>query len=159
MDGYLNEGLPLYERGPFEIHLSDCRACQHHMENHRRLLAALQSESSPPVPEGFVGRVMARAEEREAIDHQMVLVSSEASPSMWKRIGGSPAGIAAALAAGLLVGVFMGGEAWQAHLRQEIPTAARPADPLVASGFHQLVDPGGGSLTLAYLQLTATSDR
>jgi hypothetical protein len=121
-------------------------------------LAVLRSDPSPPVPEGFVGRVMACAKEREAIVARTRSLSPEASTSTWKRFE-SLAGIAAALAAGLIVGVFMGGEVWRTDRQQEIASATRPADPLVASGFDHLVDPGGDSLALAYLGLTTTSDR
>jgi hypothetical protein len=77
---------------------------------------------------------------------------------MWKRFE-SLAGIAAALAAGLLVGVFMGGEAWRAGRQQGMASAPRSADSLAASGFECLVDPGGDSLAQVYLGLTTTSDR
>jgi anti-sigma factor RsiW len=158
MDRYVNEGLPAREREPFEIHLHDCRVCQQQLENLQALVAVLRSDPSPPVPQGFVGRVMARAKEREAIVARTRPVSTEASRSMWKRFE-SLAGIAAALAAGLMVGVFMGDEAWRADRQQGIASATRPADPRVASGFEYLVNPGGDSLAQAYLGLTATSDR
>jgi hypothetical protein len=77
---------------------------------------------------------------------------------MWARFE-SFAGIAAALAAGLVVGGLMGGDAWRTDRQQEIASANGLADPLVASGFDHLVEPGGDSLALAYLSLTRTSDR
>ena len=158
MDRYVNEGLLPDEREPFEMHLRDCRNCQKQLANLQRLLAALRSVTSPPIPQAFVGRVMARAKEREAIVARTRPSSTEASRSMRKRFE-SLAGIAAALAAGLLVGVFMSDEAWRADRQQGITSATQPADPLVASGFEYLVNPGGDSLAQAYLGLTATPDR
>jgi hypothetical protein len=101
---------------------------------------------------------MARAKEREAFVARTRPVSAEASRTVWKRFE-SLAGIAAALVAGLMVGVFMGDEAWRADRQQRIASVTRPADPLVDSGFELLVDPGGDSLAQAYLGLTTTSDR
>ena len=158
MDRYVNEGLPLHEREPFENHQRDCRGCQQQLATLQRLLAALRSAPSPPVPQGFAGRVMARAKEREAIVARSKPVSNGASRSAWKRFESS-AGTAAALAAGLMVGMFIGYETWRADRQQGIASATRPADPLVASGFEYLVEPSGDSLAQAYFGLTATSDR
>jgi anti-sigma factor RsiW len=158
MDRHVNEGLPLHEREPLELHLHDCQDCQHQLANLRRLLTALRSVSSPPIPQGFVDRVMARANEREAVVARPRPWSPEAARSAWNRIE-SFTGIAAALAAGLMVGLFMSDEAWRSDRQQGLASATRSADPLVASGFENLVDPGGDSLAQAYLGLTATSDR
>jgi len=158
MDRYLNEGLTPDERESFEIHLRDCRDCQQQLEYLQRLLAVLQSDAAPPVPEGFVDRVMARAEERETTVVRSRRAWSVVSRSAWKKCEFS-AGIAAALAAGLAVGVFIGHETWWTDRQQEVASASRPADPPFASGFEHLVDPGGDSLAQAYLGLTATSDR
>lgn len=158
MDRYVNEELLPDERGPFDMHLRDCRNCQQQLANLQRLLAALRSVAAPPIPQGFVGRVMARAKEREAIVGRRKPVSTGALRSAWTRCE-SFAGIAVALAAGLMIGVFMGEEAWRADRQQGIASATRPADPLAASGFEYLVDPGENSLAQAYLGLTTRSDR
>jgi len=101
---------------------------------------------------------MARAKEPEAIVARSKLVLSGVSRSAWKRFEFS-AGIAVALAAGLMVGMFIGYETWRADRQQEIASATRPADPLAASGFEYLVEPSENSLAQAYLGLTTTSDR
>jgi hypothetical protein len=64
----------------------------------------------------------------------------------------------AALAAGLILGMFMGHETWRADGQQPLDVATRPADPLAASGFEYLVEPDGNSLAQAYVQLTAATD-
>jgi hypothetical protein len=158
MDIYLNEGLQLHEQDAFEAHLHNCRLCQQQLEDLEGLLAVLRREPSPPLPKGFVDRVMATANEPAAMVAQARSASSEASRSMWKRLE-SVAGIAAASAAGLIVGVFMGDDAWRADRRQGIVSLSRPADPLVASGVEYLIDPDGDSLAQAYLGLTTTDDR
>ena len=159
MDRYVNEGLSLHEQEPFENHLHDCRGCQQQLANLTSLLAILQSNSSPPVPKDFVGRVMARAnKDRETTIAGSRHVWNGSWQSAWQKLQLS-AGIVAALAAGLIVGVFMGAEAWRADRQQGIASATRPADPLMASGFEILVEPGGDSLAQAYLGLTTTSDR
>ena len=67
------------------------------------------------------------------------------------------AGTAAALAAGLMVGLFMGHETWKAAAQHSQAPTAQAADPLATSGFEYLIEPGGDSLAQAYLGLT--SDR
>ena len=62
MDRYVNEGFPPDERESFKIHLRGCPDCQQQLANLQKLLAVLQSVPSPPVPQGFVDRVMARAQ-------------------------------------------------------------------------------------------------
>lgn len=52
-----------------------------------------------------------------------------------------------------MLGVFMGHATWQPSV-----AAAQPVDPLAASSFEYLVEPGGDSLAQAYLQLTSGPD-
>jgi hypothetical protein len=63
------------------------------------------------------------------------------------------------LAAGLILGVFMGHETWRAVGQQPPDSTTRTDDPVAASGFEYLVEPGGDSLAQAYVQLTTTTDR
>jgi hypothetical protein len=69
------------------------------------------------------------------------------------------AGTAAALAAGLIIGIFMGHETWPPVGQQALDARTGLADPLAASGFEYLVEPGGDSLAQAYLGLTMATDR
>jgi len=153
MDRYVNEGLLLHERESFEGHLRVCRNCQQQLASLQGLLTVLRSDPSPPVPQGFVGRVMARAE-RETIVALSKPESSMASRSVWKRLEFS-AGTVVALAVGLIVGMFMGYETWRTVPEQGLVAETSPADPLAASGFEHLVEPGGVSLAQGYLGLTA----
>jgi len=141
-----------------EAHLESCDQCREALARLRRFENLLTAAPAPPVPDGFAARVVAQAKERQAI-----VARSESMPrvrlwSVWKRFEFS-AGTAAALAAGLIVGVFMGHETWRPVRQQGLTSATRPADPLAASGFEYLVQPSRDSLAQAYLGLTATSDR
>jgi len=113
---------------------------------------------APPIPDGFAARVVAQAKERQATITRSGRMPRVSLRSRWKRFEFS-AGTAAALVAGLVIGVFMGHETWRPGRRQPPAVATRPADPLAASGFEYLVEPGGNSLAQAYIGLTATSDR
>jgi len=62
---------------------------------------------------------------------------------------------AAALAAGLLVGCYLGWDTWQDDRR---PVAVETADPLAGSGLGQLVEPGGDSLAQTFLTLTRSGN-
>ena len=157
MDSYLNEGLSPDEREPLEIHLRDCGACQQKLEHLQNLLAVLRSDPSPPVPNGLVDRIMARAKDQETTIANAKFGRRDQSQSAWKKLEFS-AGIAAALAAGLLVGLFMGHQAWRNDHQQEIASAIGPTDPAAPADFEYLIDPGGDSLAQAYLELTATAD-
>lgn len=144
-------------RDRMENHLESCADCREALAKLRRFQDLVTASPAPPVPNGFAARVIAQAKERRAI----VTRSGRTPPvsrSGWKRFEFS-AGTAAAMVAGLLIGVFMGHETWRPGGRQPPAATAQPADPLAASGFEDLIEPGGDSLAQAYLGLTATSDR
>ncbi len=63
--------------------------------------------------------------------------------------------MAAALAAGLLLGGYLGFDTWQSD---GSAAAFAADDPLVDSGFGQLVEPGGDSLAQAYMALISGGD-
>jgi anti-sigma factor RsiW len=141
-----------------EAHLESCDQCREALARLRRFEELLAAAPAPPVPDGFAERVVAQAEARRVRARSAPLSPLGRSRIDWERIGSS-AGTVAALAAGLIVGMFMGHETWQATCHQGGAPAARPADPGAASGFEYLVEPGGDSLAQAYLGLTGTSNR
>lgn len=143
--------------GQMESHLQGCPACRKELAKLRRLETLLRTATTPPVPEGFAARVLAEAKERaSATVASRPLARRGALPS-WERLG-RWTGAAAALAVGLMLGVFMGHATWQAAAAQSPVAAAQPVDPLAASSFEYLVEPGGDSLAQAYLQLTSGPD-
>lgn len=145
-------------RERIEDHSESCAECRKALAKFRRFEDLLTASPAPPVPHGFAARVVAQAEERQAIVTRSGCVSRVSLRSRWKRFEFS-AGTAAALLAGLVIGVFIGHETWRPDGRQPPSATPWPADPLVASGFEYLIDPGRDSLAQAYLGLTATSDR
>jgi len=150
------EVTPL-ERARIEVHLGSCAGCRQRLARLRRLEELLAAAPAPPPPEGFAARVVARAKERQAATARGTSRPRPAR-SAWDRIRFTAA-TAAALAAGLVLGLFMGRETWQSGALRPPVAAGQRADPVAASGFEALVEPGGDSLAQTYLELTAATDR
>jgi anti-sigma factor RsiW len=145
-------------RERIEDHLESCAECRESLVKLRRFEDLVSATPAPPVPHGFADRVVAQARERQAIVTRSGRTPRVSSPSEWKRFESS-AGTAAALVAGLVMGIFMGHQTWQPGGRQPSAATSQPADALADSSFEHLAKPGGDSLAQAYLGLTATSDR
>lgn len=158
LDLFATQELAPSVRERIEGHLESCEDCRKALAKLRRFEDLLTASPAPPVPDGFSARVVARAKERQAIVTRSDRMPRVSLRSRWKRLEFS-AGTAAALATGLIVGLFMGHETWKAAAQHSKASAAQAVDPLAASGFEYLVEPGGDSLARAYLGLTATSDR
>ena len=117
------------------------------------------SVPAPPVPDGFAGRVMARARLRGELPRPV-------SRSGWNAFGWLDpqrlrlgVGTVTALAAGLLIGAFIGGQTWQRSAVQlGVGTQVVEGDPVATSGFNSLTGLGDKSLGEAYLGLTWTPD-
>jgi anti-sigma factor RsiW len=158
LDLFATQELTHSVRERIEDHLASCSECRQALAKLQRFEDLLTVSPAPPVPDGFAARVVAQAKERQAIVTRSGRMPRVSLRSRWERFEFS-VGTAAALAAGLVIGVFMGHETWRPGGRQPPAVATRPADPLAASGFEYLIEPGGDSLAQAYLGLTATSDR
>jgi anti-sigma factor RsiW len=139
-------------------HLESCQQCQQALARLRRIEDLLADWLAPPVPEGFAARTVARAKERQTGAPSRPPLSRGRSRRAWERIR-MAAGTAAALAAGLILGMFMGYETWGAVGQRALDAAPRADDPVATSGFEYLVEPGGESLAQAYVQLTTAADR
>lgn len=144
------------EREGIEAHLESCAGCRAALLRLRRLEDLLAASPTPPVPEGFAAQVVARAKEQQAAVARRAPRPRFAQLG-WNRIRFSAA-TAAALAAGLMLGLFMGRQTWWSGAQQPAAAASQPADLLAASGFEYLVEPGGDSLAQAYLRLTSGPD-
>jgi anti-sigma factor RsiW len=150
LDLYTQQELAPSIQEQIEAHLSRCERCQQELRRLRRLEELLASTQSPPMPEGFAERVLAQARSK---------VSPACGPTPTphrprRGFGGrlrTAIGTAAALAAGLLVGCYLGWDTWQGVGR---PAVVDTTDPLAGSGLGQLVEPGGDSLTQTFLALT-----
>lgn len=121
LDRYVAEELPLLERVALESHLRECPGCRQQLAQVQTLLGILRNVPAPPVPQGLVGRVMAKA--GQEIGSQGSVVQTNLRPVPWWRHGVTPQqiGFAAALAAGLLVGVVLGRQTWTHSLRTSAP--------------------------------------
>jgi len=125
----------------------------------QELEALIRSVPAPPVPDGFSGRLMARARMEGDRPHP-------ASRSGWNPFGRLErhplhTGLAAtaALAAGLLVGVYLGQHTWQpSEQRSDGYARMTRADPVAASGLGYLTGRGDDSLAETYLGLTSTQN-
>ncbi len=148
------EQLASSDRERIEAHLSGCDQCRQELRRQRRLGELLASAPLPPVPKGFAKRVvsLARREESSARGSASVERFGPERFGHGVRIG---VGMAAALAAGLLLGGYLGFDTWQSD---GSPAAFVADDPLVDSGFGHLVEPGGDSLAQAYMALISGGD-
>lgn len=158
LDLYATKELTHAVRERIEAHLESCDQCREALARVRRFENLLTAASAPPVPDGFAARVVARAKERQAIVADTEPIPRVLLWSAWKRFEFS-AGTAAALAAGLMLGVFLGHETWQTAAQHPPAPSTQSGDVLVASGFDLLADSRGDSLTEAYLQLTSERER
>ena len=122
----------------------------------KELEALVRSVPAPPIPDGFADRLMARARLGGKVPRPV-------SRSPWKPLGWLKpqrfhTGLAttAALAAGLLVGVYLGQHTWQpSEQRSPRHTQMMQADPVAASSLGNLTGLGDDSLAAAYLGLTS----
>ena len=156
----VQEKLNLYAAGELlpsvveqmESHLQGCPACRKELAKLGQLETLLHAATTPPVPEGFAVRVLAQAKERASATVASRPLVRRGALLSWERLG-RWTGAATALAVSLMLGVFMGHATWQPPV-----ATSQPVDPLAASSFEYLVEPGGDSLAQAYLQLTSGPD-
>lgn len=158
LDLYARQELAPSAREGIEAHLSRCERCRQELGRLRRLEQLLASAPLPPVPQGFAGRVVAQARREPWPVRRPASIGHRAGERFGHRVP-IAVGTAAALAAGLLVGSYLGFDTWRAVGRQAPAGATLRADPLAASGFEYLLEPGGDSLAQAYVGLTTATDR
>ena len=154
MDRYVHEELPPDEREAFESHVRDCSACQQEWARFQRLLAALQSVPAPPVPEKFVDRVIARAQETR--ERRSCVETRPVVPRWWGQAGiARLANAVAAVAAGLVLGLGLGQQTWRfATSLQEPERRAAGVDAEAIYSLDYLSGYPRGSFTETYLSLT-----
>ena len=154
IDLFARQEVTPSERKRIETHLASCDTCRQSLKRLRDLEDVLAVLPTPPVPEGFADRVVAMAGQQAAPERSTEELGSSAANRM--RLA---AGTLAALAAGLLIGLFMGHETWRSGGQRSPVAAGQAVDLLAASGFESLVEPGGDSLAQSYLSLTMAGDR
>jgi len=153
------EEVAPHVRKEMEGHLRSCSGCRAAWARQKQLATLIRSVPAPPVPDGFAGRLVARARVgRES--------ARPVSPSGWRSLGWlGPRrlrlgmGTAAALAAGLLIGGLMGRQTWpRSAVQIGAGNQVVEADPVEASGLGFLTSLGDQSLGEAYLGLTWAPD-
>lgn len=125
----------------------------------QKLEALIRSVPAPPVPDGFADRLMARA--RQAGEVPRPVSRSGRNPLGWLEPQRLRVGLAAtaAVAAGLLVGVYLGHHTWRpSDQRLGGHTQMIQADRVAASGLGYLTGVGDNSLAEVYLRLTSAPD-
>lgn len=153
LDLHAGQGLAPSVQRQVEAHLRNCPACRDARERLERLRVLLEAVPATPVPEGFAERVLARVGQRESTAGRGGFDRSRRA--LWRQVRAG-VGTAAALAAGLLLGLFLGHETWQATA--DSPGQIRQTDPLAVSGLDFLIGPGDDTLAQTYLQLTSSRD-
>lgn len=152
LDPYVAQELTPRLRDRMDAHLQQCEACRRELQRVRDLADLLTSEPAPPAPDGFSQRVVARAR-RESLSRQGNRRARKPACATGWRLG-RIATAGAALAAGLLLGAYLGMETWRA------PGAATASsgNPRAGTGVQQFTEPEGASLADAYFQLISGSD-
>lgn len=150
--------VPVAGRESVKAHLEGCEACRRELSQLRRLRERLAEVPAPPVPEGFAGRVVARAKARYGEESPLRrAASAHPRASAWYRLR-LAAGTVAALAAGLALGAFLGNDVGRDAARQGPTAETRQADQLTGAGLGRFVVESDDSLAQAYLEITTGRD-
>ena len=135
-----------------QAHAASCPSCRRQVEALTQLGAVLRTAApNSPVPEGFAGRVMARAVAQKA-PAPLRLLPWLPSFDWWQEMAGpARAAAAAVLIAGLALGAVMG---WDANRngRTPSPVATQP-DALAAYNLDYLAEASDGSLAQVVMAL------
>ena len=159
LDRLRRQELATRTRERLEAHLHECADCRQQLARQERLVGLLKSVPEPPaVPTGFDDRLMAVVRERQAMSRP---VPASIEQLRWLRAPGSlgrQTAQAFVCVAGLLIGIFMAQQTWEAvhpvnsQLARQVHTAAMKE-------LDYLVDVRGDSLAESYLLLTRSSSQ
>ncbi|MFO8007343.1 MAG: zf-HC2 domain-containing protein [Candidatus Brocadiia bacterium] len=158
LEAYLGGELSETERACLEEHFASCAECARALAHARQLHRTLSEKTTPPLPTGFHGRLMARARKHGAKRSwgERILRPFGWRPAM-------PAGLRVAAAAAVVValglGVLIGRDMWRGQRPQETRAARiAEADPVRLYRMDYLAGAPDGSLTDAYANLVSTGE-
>ena len=159
LEAYAARELASRVHRQMEAHFRSCPACRRALARRKQLEAVVRTVPAPAVPDGFADRVMALA--RQGLRSPQPVPRSLWNPLCRLEPQRLRMGLAAtaALAAGLLVGVYLGQHTWRlSDQRSGARTPMMRADPVAASGLGYLTDSGDPSLAETYLSLASAPD-
>lgn len=145
--------VPVDIRQRMQTHLAGCAACRMALGRMDAVAGVLAGVQAPPVPDGFVGRVMLAARNRRQAEPTVGW-----NPFRWWRLTSAPMHLAAAavLVIGLTAGLMLG---WIGGLSATETVSARQGDPLDTYQLDYLGETPDGSLAGSYLALVAAKER
>jgi len=130
---YLDGELPPSKAAKVGAHLASCEACRHKHDSLRRMQALLAGLQAPAVPEDFVLRVLAEA--RRDLRPTSLAREPAFAVSPWPSLAN-----AAALAAAVLLGLYLGLASATAGSNMEATPPADSAESLSASLYAESFD-------------------
>ncbi len=155
LEAYLGGELTGKELARMERHLASCAECARAVERARRLRIALGQKATPPVPEGFHARLMARARQRA---EQRSWRERILRPFGWQPA--VPAGLRVAAAAAVIlalgIGALIGRDMWRGPKASEAqPGQVAEAELVRTYRIDYLAEAPEGSLAGAYVSLVS----
>ncbi len=145
LEAMLGGELSRREHERVDKHLARCAECAAALRRLRRMRTLLAARRTPPVPDGFQARLLSRARERTEQRSGLDKTLRRFGRLRW---AAAAAGIALALAVGVLVGRDM--------MRPAEPPLTVDTDPALLYGADYLTEAPAGSLAGAYVDLVST---
>jgi anti-sigma factor RsiW len=157
VEAYLGGELTEKERARTEQHLASCAECTRALEHAWQLRGTLREKMTPPLPESFHARLMARAREHAGERRWSDRILR---PFGW--IPAMPVGLRAAAVAGVVValglGMLIGRDMWRVQeLREAQPAQLAEDDPVRIYRVDYLTEAPGDSLAGAYVSLVSAT--
>ncbi|MHB8972701.1 MAG: anti-sigma factor family protein [Pirellulaceae bacterium] len=159
LDRLRRQELATRTRERMEAHLHECAECRQQLARQERLVGLLKSVPEPPaVPTGFEHRLMAAVRERQAISRPVPASIERRRWLCTPASLGRQTAQALVCVAGLLIGIFMAQQTWDA-VHPVNSQSARQVDSEAMKELDYLVDVRGDSLAESYLLLTRSSSQ